>query len=47
MQPPLTIEVLLEAVISVGSAPRLYSEDLRQAESSAVQLSEVKYLVDE
>jgi hypothetical protein len=38
-QPPITVEGLLEAVFSVGSAPRLYSEDSRLAE--AVQLSEV------
>jgi hypothetical protein len=31
--PPLTtIEGLLEAVFSVGSAPKLYSEDSRPAE---------------
>jgi hypothetical protein len=32
-QPPITtIEELLEAVFSVGSAPRLYNEDPRSAE---------------
>jgi hypothetical protein len=31
-QPPITIEKLLEAVFSVGSAPRLYSENSRPAE---------------
>jgi hypothetical protein len=34
-----TIEELLAAMFSVGSAPRLYSEDPRKAET--VQLSEV------
>jgi hypothetical protein len=34
-QPPITtIEKLLEAVLSVASAPRLYSEDPRLAELS-------------
>jgi hypothetical protein len=31
-QPITTIERMLEAVFSVGSAPRLYSEDPRPAE---------------
>jgi hypothetical protein len=40
-QPPITTtEELLVAVFSVGSSPRLRSEDPRQAE--AVQLSEMK-----
>jgi predicted benzoate:H+ symporter BenE len=38
-QPPIITEGIWEAVFSVGSAPRLYSEAPRQAESSAVQLS--------
>jgi hypothetical protein len=40
-QPPITaVEGLLEAVFSVGSAPRLCSEDPRP--TKAVQLSEMK-----
>jgi hypothetical protein len=40
-QPPITkIQGLLEAVFSVGSVPRLYSEDPSPAER--VELSEVK-----
>jgi hypothetical protein len=38
-QSPMTIEGLLEAVISIGSTPRLYSED--PGWLKAVQLSEV------
>jgi hypothetical protein len=30
--PPITIEKLVEAVFSLGSAPRLYNEDPRPAE---------------
>jgi hypothetical protein len=41
-QPPITTEGLLEAVFSVGSAPRWTPGPL-----SAVQLSEVKWLADE
>jgi hypothetical protein len=38
-QLPITIvEGLLEAVFSVGSAPRLYSKDPRPAESSSVEV---------
>jgi hypothetical protein len=40
--PISTREVLLETVFAVGSDPRLYSEDSRPADSSSVQLSEVK-----
>jgi hypothetical protein len=32
-QPPITTEELLEAVFSVGAAPRLYNKDLRPADS--------------
>jgi hypothetical protein len=36
-QPPITtMEKLLEVVFSVGSAPRLYSEDIRPAEFISV-----------
>jgi hypothetical protein len=31
-RPPITTEKLLEEVFSVGSAPRLYSEDPRPGE---------------
>jgi hypothetical protein len=41
------IEGLLEAVFSVGSALRRYSEDPRPGESSAVERSDVKLLVGE
>jgi hypothetical protein len=42
-QPPITtIEGLLEAVFSVWSAPGPYGKVPRPAESSSVQLSEVK-----
>jgi hypothetical protein len=40
--PITTIAGLLEAVFSVGSAPRLYSENSRTAEGSSAELSEVK-----
>jgi hypothetical protein len=40
--PITTIEGLVEAVFSVGSAPRLYTEDLGPAEVSSVEWSEVK-----
>jgi hypothetical protein len=37
-QPPITgVDGLLEAVFSVGSAPRLYSENSRPAEFSSVE----------
>jgi hypothetical protein len=40
--PITTIEKLLEAMFSIGSAPRLYNEDPRPAESVEVwQLSRV------
>jgi hypothetical protein len=43
-QPPITtIEKLFEAVFSVGSAPRLYSEDPRPAEW--VQLRDIHWIV--
>jgi hypothetical protein len=46
MQPPVTImERLLETVFSVGSAPRLYSEDTGQfisVECSSVESQPVK-----
>jgi hypothetical protein len=43
-QPPMTkIRKLLEAVSSVGSAPRLYSEDPRPAER--VQLRDIRRTV--
>jgi hypothetical protein len=37
-QPPITTEKLLEAVFSVGSAPRLYSEDPRLAERVSLRV---------
>jgi hypothetical protein len=41
--PPITkIEGLLEAVFSVGCAPRLYTEDTSRDAISCQQLSEVK-----
>jgi hypothetical protein len=48
-QPSITtIEGLWEAVFSVGSAPRLYSEHPRPAECSLVEFREVKsWLVSE
>jgi hypothetical protein len=42
-----TIKVLLEVVFSVGSVPRLFSEDLRPAEGSSFERSDIKYLVGE
>jgi hypothetical protein len=36
-QPPITIEKLLETVFSVGSAPRLYNEDLRLVERAELR----------
>jgi hypothetical protein len=35
--PITTTEGLLEAVFSIGAAPRLYSEDPRSAEGSSVE----------
>jgi hypothetical protein len=42
-QAPITIEKMLEAVFSVGSAPRLYSEDPRPAEW--IQLRDIRRTV--
>jgi hypothetical protein len=37
-QPPITtIEGLLEAVFTVGSAPKLYSQESRSSEDSSVE----------
>jgi hypothetical protein len=43
----LKLEELSEALFSVGSTLRLYSEDRRQAEDSLIELCEVKWLVGE
>jgi hypothetical protein len=40
-----TIEGLLEAVFSVGSALRLYSEDTRPAEGSSVEDSQLREIL--